>query len=267
MNDKSEIFGGPILLTVGVLGALIAGVFFKHFAGIPLDSIEPQSIGKTLLGLIFFALLIERATQVYVNAQIEPERSKLTEESTKKKAAFLHAEQLLVQAQASGNVAAIQSQMAKKDVAKEVLDEALQVDAVKKDAFVGKTRRQTSVISLVMGIFISLVGIRALAPFADENVFKSCSPKLHNALKIPLGKWAENVAGNEGLVNELDSLGITASDFKSIVMNTSNLCNQFDWQITLFSGIDVFITAALLAGGADGLHQILNRYAGFAQNK
>lgn len=254
-------FSGSALLVIGLAGALIAGVFFDLFTVIPLDKVGPDQVGQTFLGLIFFALVIERATEIYVSGRIEPERHLLAEKSAQQRALLRAAEARLSRARADPNSSAadLQKLEAERDAAAKDYTRAVEAEAPKKLELKAKTQTQTSNLAMGLGIVIALVGVRALGPLGGDDLFKPCIDAMSQALGI-LGD-----AKPEDLAAAVKALGANQPPLETLISQADNLCSDRRWQRGLFTGVDVLVTGALLAGSADGLHQIVNRFTRLAQ--
>ena len=67
------MYGHTILLIlVGAVGAILSAVVFSNFSIIQFDKIPAGEFGTVMLGLILVALVIERATEIYLSVQVDP---------------------------------------------------------------------------------------------------------------------------------------------------------------------------------------------------
>lgn len=199
------------LLAIGVIGALVAGIWFSRFAVIPLEQVGPEEVGKVFLVLIFVALVIERATEVYVNTSLEPETQPLFREVMKKESKVRTARAALnAERQAPGaNKTMITRKETDLDNAIAELKQERKIATPKLSEKKSKTASRTGIVGAVLGVLAAVAGVRTLAPF------------------LPGGEFPANASG---------------------------------FQQGLFGAVDVFLTGALLAGGADALHQIVKRF-------
>lgn len=216
MKTNSTIW----LVIIGLIGALSSFLFFNHFTTIEFNDIDATSVPKVLLGLTFVALLIERATEVYVNmekqpAQIDPAISNLM----LAEAELARTQNAVTQAQANPAIAASAMKDLNTDLKKAYANHqtTLADAAPEKEKESNERRQRTTILAMVLGVLAAIVGARALGPFVDPS------------------QLAEGVVWG----------------------------GQSAW----FAGVDVLITGALLAGGADGIHQIVNRFLEFAKKK
>ena len=208
------------LLIVGLIGVLSTFWLFDHFTVIEFNNIDATQVPKVLLGLTFVALLIERATEVYVNmeeqpGQVDPAISNLM----LAEAELVRTQNAVTQAQANPAIAggAMPNLNADLEAAYANHQTTLATAAPVKEKEGNARRRRTTILGMVLGVLAAMVGARALGPFVD--------------------------------VNQLA---------KGVVWG-----GQSAW----FASVDVLITGGLLAGGADGIHQIVNRFLEFAKKK
>ena len=208
---KSTSTSTFILICVGLVGALTAFFVFSNFSVIRFQNLNATALPEVFFGLIFVALVIERAIQVYTNV-FEP-----TEDPTGEIALLRQAEVEVKQTQAAVTAIGLATRTAVSlgpsvmaDAASElklahenhrvVLKQVLPVKQVLEE----KRRQKTTALGMALGVLAALVGVRALGPFIEVGEFQGTQ-----------GQW--------------------------------------------FAGVDVLITGALLAGGADGLHTIVEK--------
>ncbi|MEW8410629.1 MAG: hypothetical protein AB2696_17460 [Candidatus Thiodiazotropha sp.] len=189
------------LLGIGLAGALLTAWAFPTFSIIALDETSPAEVGQVFLGLIFVALIFERATEVYVNVQLKPGKRQILEPVAKiqvkvrQARAALHAEQQ----SPSPNRSSISGLEAHLSTAINELEQQAQnvIPQLQKHRDIASIH--TSTLSVALGVLAGVVGIRALGPFLEECQLANCtmgqwmrtpSKRLSVHLKKPL---SENV--------------------------------------------------------------------------
>lgn len=147
---------------------------------------KSEDVTRLFTQLILVALIIERALEVVLTPWRGPE-------TERRATSVQHFDRL---AKAPGQAPSPQAQ------------EELEQSKVELIDFKTKTQQIAFKASFVLGVIVSLVGIRTLSPLVEPNAFS----------KLP------------------------------------------NFQQVSFNALDVFLTGALLSGGADGLHQILSLF-------
>jgi len=176
-----------------------------------LTSRSAAKTGNLLTQIIFFALLIERATEVYVSSAFGTKQKALQSQDWAERKKLAHLERLLNESlHASDTV-----------TRKTLIDEVLKAQKTLKTKQVDmdidpqwtklkqKVETHTTVFALGLSLLISLVGVRV---------------------------------------------------FDGLTENANSLSN-------LVSGTDVIITGLMMAGGAKGLHPIMNMVKSLPQPK
>ena len=204
----------------------------------------------SLLGTVLFAaLVVERAVEVYINNAFDPKKAeiyrgvKIAEQRIAIEEGALDREK---KRQADGSSAA--------GTTKELDDLRLKVTEARegllrerKNIIVPLAEYRNSkaawagVVATVISLAAAAVGIRILGQFLPTD-------------------------GNGNLIGPL------ANTCVSIVTNTENVtkvsdlasavkvdCQRVDVQLVWFRMVDTLLTTAVLAGGADGIHQIIRR--------
>lgn len=220
MPNGSNAHSPAPIFVIGILGALVAGFGVARLDAVDLENVTATHVGEVFLTLIFVALLIERATEVYVNTSLEPDKQARLE--------GVHA----AAANVRGARAALElerSSRAPRDTLLAAMEGTLTEALKKQDAAVegsksslrevrNRISRNALIVAAMLGVLVAVAGIRALSPFLPGP------------------------PGSPGSVQE----GL---------------------QDSLFAAVDVLVTGALLAGGADGLHKIVERFLQFAGKK
>ncbi len=183
----------PLLAASGL--ALIGVAIFRRFLNwnnLNL-TVKVSDLAGLLAPLAFAAAVVERAVEILVSPWRDAGASKL-----------------------DGVVAAIKARPA--DPPTDAVNAtALKAASDALDDFRGETQRYAFAVSLLLSIFVSIAGVRALGPFVDNA--------------------------------RLNDPKVTA-----------------DAQRLFFLAVDVALSAALLAGGADGIHSVVNAVTSFFDN-
>lgn len=237
------------------IAALITLLALTDFAVLDFKTIDETQLLKAFGGLILFALIIERATEVYINreGQTADTDQRVTLNDMECATKMLEvAEVELEEVLADPAATAAQKNAARKVVSEakkkrnECLKNALPVQSVLKT----NTQKRAMMVAMILGLFAAMAGIRALSPFIDLG---SCAPL---AMSAPVLEALNAVMADGKQIAEADW-----TSAKEALMGDANLrCTEAADQRAFLAAIDVVITAALLAGGADGLHQIVNRF-------
>ncbi len=252
MNDHAKI-----LLALGVVGALCSSIFFYQFSIIQFNEIKASEVGTVLLGLVFVALVIERATEVYVNVQGDPEidnaalRDKSVAEAEVRRARTAFS---VERAQTVPDAALLATREDEFTAALADHQKMVAAAAPVEEEIKQQTRKETSVVAIVLGILAALVGVRVLGPFLADGQFTQCLAELVDdaVQKEMLAAVKDNMTG--------DSL-TQAKTFLDTAFAKIGCTGQPAW----FTGVDVFLTGTLLAGGADGIHQIIKRFLTYSK--
>jgi hypothetical protein len=206
-----------------VVGAVAAGVMAATLGAVQLQDVTPDKVGTVLTSLMFVALLIERAVEVFVSPITADEKQNLVSEQAQLRATVVDLKARLVPPPTTANptpqlpdavqAATIQTaidtlQLADKDL-------ATRINVVDK-----KTQKIALSFSVPISFVVALGGVRSFAPFIGHTT---------------------------------PAASATASASAT--------------QLALFTAADVVLTAGLLAGGADGIHKILDRFIKLAAGK
>lgn len=223
MNRETQYLGW--VSAVVIIGAIVAAAL--GFVEISLEQLESGDILTLLLTAIFVALVIERAVEVYANNLFDPERAKIRlnasviESNLAFKERALQTE--LARTQPDTNVVANLRNL----IATAQRDLVAETEKIEPKLAEFRRRKAAYAASLatVLGLAASIVGVRVLGQF------------------IPMDD-----AGISGELGRMLSAGDEAT----------RKAAQF--QLGALHFVDVVLTTALLAGGADGIHQIIKRF-------
>lgn len=202
-------------VTVTVIGGSIFAAVMD-FVPISLERLENADLLTPLLTVIFVALVIERAVEVYANNRFDPERARIRlpvsviEPNLSFKERRLEAELARPQPDKQ-EVAELRRRI------REAQDK-LMATTEKIEPELAEVRRKkaayAAILATVLSLGAAIVGVRVLGQFMPTDA--AGAPQLPGADPFPM-----------------DAL--------------------------LF--VDIVLTTALLAGGADGIHQIIKRFA------
>lgn len=223
-DDRNGGNGAVSRVSLVFLAAAVALAVFaaSHgFVAVRLDQVSMAAVGKVLVTLAFVALVIERAVEVYVTNTFEPRKARLRRGITL----------------AEGRL-----QIAEKAVANEMRRQAAAAGAPDAGALeMFRDREATAREGLD----------RAKADALDDLAD-------HRARKM---RWAGGAATLLSLmaaavgVRVLEPLlhGAAGADPAETFAQTAGAL-----QLTAFRAADTLLTAFVLAGGADGIHKIIN---------
>lgn len=204
-----------------VVGAVAAGVMAATLGAVQLQDVTPDKVGTVLTSLMFVALLIERAVEVFVSPITADEKQNLISEQAQLRATVADLKARLAPPPSAANptpqppdavqAATIQTAIDTLQVTDK--DLATRINVIDK-----KTQKIALSFSVPISFVVALAGVRSFAPFIGHT---------------------------------MPPAGATASPA----------------QLALFTAADVVLTAGLLAGGADGIHKILDRFIKLAAGK
>lgn len=205
-----------ILVLVLILATLAAT---NGFVGLRLDQVSPAAVGKVLVTLVFVALVIERAVEVYVANTFEPRKARLRQGIT-------IAENRL--AQAEETLAAETARQAARNTGGDdrLLDLRRKQEAAAGEVDRAKAEAVDDLIDHRARKMVWAGGAATLLSFMAAGVgVRVLEPLLHGA------------AG----AGAVETFAATASDL----------------QLGAFRVADTLLTTFVLAGGADGIHKII----------
>jgi len=211
---------------IGIVLLILAGIsipiFFPatFYNALQLQKIPASQTGNLLAQLVFYALIIERITEIFIDSSFSGQKTEI-------KAMYVYEEDALktatksFEAMSSLNVGSDEYQSLSNAVtsAKERL-ETKKIAAKANERWfelTGKIRISAILFSIGLGLLLALVGIRILG-----------------ALVVPIDVAAST---------------------------------KLPFQDSLRTGADVMITGLLLAGGAAGLHPIINQLTKFGHRE
>ena len=222
---------------VVVAGAIVAASAAGTLGRVDLADVGVEKVTNVLVTLIFVALLIERAVEVFISPHtgIDKQRLKDLQDKLRTSAASLRAE--IETARAAILAAPADATLQQHLVQLERQLGANLADDARHEAGIAADNRRTQRIAL--GISIPLSFVAALAGLRTLSAF--LPTELRSA---------------EGIVVAAGTSGAS-----QVIVGVNEM------QLGLFTAIDVVLTAGLLAGGADGIHQILDRFIKLASGK
>lgn len=242
-----------IVLTIAVAGYAAS----RGFIEISLRGLESAEIGTVFLTLIFTALVIERAVEVYVNNRYDPEEMEIQRaiREAQQKLTILKealdaeiARGLPRGAEGEAATAAVKDkQEAVTQLRGEVGDAREELRSAKVDALddqidlEARKSAAAGAVATILGVIAAAAGVRVLGQFLplDDS----------GAITGPLAQTCAT------MISAIDAETVLAEKEAMKV-----LCKAVDWQLTIFRFADVLLTALLLAGGADGIHQLVKDF-------
>ena len=233
---------GSVTLLIAVGLAICVTAAGLGFVPISLNALSAADLGEKFLTLIFVALVVERSVEVYVsNKYIAQEMSGRREVRLAEKHLDLEEKSLTAlkeaAALATANPATAQDFMDKAEVqAQQVTQARVRLDTARRTAQpalekvrVKKTTEAVSV-SLLLSAGASLVGVRVLGNlFPEDFIILDRAHEADSVIRL-----------------------VSAADTFTIGY----------WQYQVLTAYDVFITTLLLAGGAEGIHNLLKNFLG-----
>jgi len=243
-----------ILLTIVVAGYAAR----QGFIEISLRPLESADLGTVFLTLIFTALVIERAVEVFVNNRYDPEEMQIERgiRAARQRLTILREEldaevarDLPRGADAKAVTAAVDDKQRAVTVLRSAVEAARDKLVTEKVAALDGqidlgTRKAAAAgaVATVLGVIAAAAGVRVLGQFL---------PMDESGVKIT-GPLAQTCAGIA------DTLTATTDTTAKEALIDS--CKAAEWQLTAFRFADVLLTALLLAGGADGIHQLVKDF-------
>lgn len=204
-----------------VVGAITAWSLAGSLGALNLTTVTPASVGTVLTSLIFVALLIERAVEVFVSPITSDEKQNLVGEQNKARKAIEDINAALHPVPTIANQTPAVLPPEQVGPFETRLKALIDIDAslsARINALDKQTQKLALSFSVPISFVVALAGARALGPFLVDS------------------------AANK----------------------TANLSGT---QTAIFAAADVVLTAGLLAGGADGIHKILDRFLKLAAGK
>lgn len=201
----------------------------------------PDKVGTALMALVFVALLIERVVEVFVAPLTGGNKQALEDQLVAAQAKIAEYNTLLKPAATVDNPvptppdAALMAEYAAKITALKLLEQQLsgEIKAINR-----QTQRIALSFSVPISVVVALAGLRAIGPLVT--------------LTCEVAKAAADTAATG------------ASDAGAGTSSVDKGKNACSIGPSLLAMADVVLTAGLLAGGADGIHKILDNFIGYA---
>ena len=218
------------VFAIVVVGAGYAAV--KGFVGIDLKGLAGGQFGTLMLSIFFVALVIERTVEVYANNRFDPEREAIEQKVSGLEACLICDQAALTAELAGTSPSAEMANTLRTRIAttqSDLVQERLVIVGALNDL---KTRKRVFAVALstLLGLAASVVAVRVLGQFL---------PMTDNEIGGALGAL-------------LDSKDLA-------VKKTAEL------QLSALRFVDIVLTTAVLAGGADGVHRIIKRFTDTAK--
>ena len=236
------------LVLVFVVALFVAN---SQFVEVSLEKLTAGDIGTLLMTLIFTALIIERAVEVYINNAYGPaedkKRSKiiLAERTVELAEEALTTEQKrLIQSGGQPDDVEITKlregiRKARKELLQEKHNAAPQLVELRREkgAWAGT-------VSTLLSLGAAAVGVRILGQFLPLNDSGDLVGPLANTCAAELARQhGENVT--------------------DLPETTRAACKAVEFQLATFRTVDTILTTFVLAGGADGIHEIIKRFRSY----
>ena len=231
MESKTLALIAVILLGFGLVPFLYPSEFSN---GLQIHMLKATQSGNMLTQLTLYALIVERVTEVYSNAVFSGDKNRLEVKVMKEER---KANRLGAILQKMPPDVAMTAAHSITDELRRVEDE---ISKIKDDKFakslIDLDRRivlHTTFFAIGIGLLISLVGVRVISSLVQIVSDSAPSLTANDAEKTITG-----VSTNPKAILEV---------------------NEFGLQSKLRGTVDVVLTGLLLAGGAKGLHPIINQ--------
>ena len=239
MSDaKQDANHLPIYVSLGITAVGVAAfAAFANWNGLRAH-IDPSTITNVLAPLVLAATFIERAVEVVISPWRDTQADQLSDTADAKKT---HAKVKTAAAAAAtivssgidpANSAAFTVAATAANAATVEAVAANQAAGDAADAFAqykGKTKQYAYAVALAFGLLIAYVGVRALSSFYD---LPPAQPQSSQPAQAQAAQPQPSPFQNDG-------------------------------QRLMFNVVDVILSAALLAGGANGIHSIVNSFTTF----
>ena len=240
------LFGG-LLGVVATLSLLVAA---QGYLELQLDSFETTQLGRLFLIVLFAAAIIERAVEVYVNSVFGPTRIALNRDMAIAKRRVGIAEDAVTretQRQAAPGVTvddgALQARRDEVSAAQGRLREAMDEVHEPLAQQQGKTAARVAVLAIALGFAAAAVGVRVLGQFLHVDG-SSLGDAFERCQECP-----EQPPEQAGAI-------VDGTPMRSCM---EAFCRRLTSQLFWFRAVDILLTTFVLAGGADGIHQIIKR--------
>lgn len=235
MSNEFWYLRGLIVVVLVAAGIAAAAGFVE----ISLKQLESGDILTLLLTAIFVALVIERAVEVYANNRFDPERAKIRltvsviESNLTFKEKALETDLARSQpgadltrsqpdAEAVGNLRTLIA-TARRDLMRETERIEPQLTELRR-----RKAAYAASLATVLGLAAAIVSVRVLGQFLPSDAALTC------------GTFGQTLAATDEAI-------------KAAKEAAKLQCGALRF-------VDVVLTTALLAGGADGIHQIIKRF-------
>lgn len=208
-----------------LLGAVMSA--WMGFVEVSLQRLENGDILTLLLTAMFVALVIERAVEVFANNRFDPERARIEMDLT------------IIESKLALHERALAAELGRASVDQNHVNRIrgmITSAQTERESIVGKIepelaslKRQKAAwagtFAILLALLAAIVGVRMLGQF------------------LPI---EDSMIGGE--FGQL----LSSADAK--------IANAARFQLNALRAVDVVLTSALLAGGAEGIHQIIKRF-------
>ncbi|MEM9584628.1 MAG: hypothetical protein AAGA08_16075 [Pseudomonadota bacterium] len=221
-----------------IIAAAILAAVYLEFSEISLTGLGAQDLATKFLSLAFMALVIERAVEIYIKNRFSDEEATLkrdlrlaaTSVRVYKDALAATAATVVPsvssEAETTAAVAAkydhVDDLRQKLETSRDTLLDAKRKAEPHLQALQASKKRAATIAALLLSLAVAIVGLRILAQFIPPETLAT---------------------------------GTTAAVARSV---TDTVTSQF--QVQAFHAIDIILTALLLSGGADGIHQLVKDF-------
>lgn len=248
------------ITVTGLLGLAALAYFAQPFsASLNLTSMTAAELGIMVGQLAFFAMVVERATEIFVNISFAKRRKEVMQDIAPmaQKLHQLHTQ--FGQLEAAAKAAPIAAQYLE-----DIKTAQTQFNTVKSDpVHVADTLNLKSdvylfslICSAAIGIVLAFVGVRIFTGLEFINCAQALDEKATNIISKTAQTIQKSVQGLESSPSH-DALKTSVENSVKAINDSMEACPS-KIQSNAFRAIDKIVTGLLLAGGAAGLHPIIN---------
>ena len=241
------LFFGPL----GLVAALSLLVAAQGYLELSLDKFEATQLGRLFLIVVFAAAAIERAVEVYVNNVFGAKRTALTRDVAIAQRRVDIAEDAVTretQRQATPGVAvddaAVQAGRDHVSAEQQRLRETIATQHDPLTQHRSTTAAWAAALTIALSAAVAAVGVRLLGQFLHVDG-SSLGDAIDNCPACP--------------ETQPDPPPDLPAETPPPTTCMEVACKRLASQIFWFRAVDMLLTTLVLAGGADGIHQIIKR--------
>ena len=232
----------PLLVATSLasLAVIVYAVGLHRWGALTL-TVKPADILTLMSPLLLAAAFVERAVEVLISPWRDADASKLQKALNAAKTATPQ------------NLQNIQN-----------LSDAL-------DDYRGTTQKYAFAVSLTLSFAVAIAGVRALSQMLPQQAAQTllaAAQTAQQAAQTAQAAAAQATAAAAKTTGQAAAAPSTPAkpNAQTPAPQTPSKPTPDDPQMVFFNIVDVILTAALLAGGADGIHSVVQAFTGFFDN-